>query len=263
MDRLNYLKKEVSNKKDYFWGSELLNVENAKTVKGEILGYLTGVLYLAPSDVSLSYGGKNICPWASKGCREGCLYSAGRGVYSSTEASRIAKTLKYLYKREEFLTELRMSIEKNIIMSRNNGMTPAFRLNGTSDIGWDKLGIMDEYSDHIFYDYTKSKNRVLNNKVENWHLTFSKSESNDEEVEEVIKNSEANIAVVFNIKKKENMPLTYMGRKVIDCDEHDLRFLDDRNVICGLRAKGKAQYDTSGFVVQINKKSIDSKVKSA
>lgn len=256
MERDLYIEKKVKEKQGYFWGSDLLNIANAKTSKGEILGYRTGVLYLAPADVSLSHGGKNICPWASEGCRKGCLYSAGRGIYVATEISRIAKTLKYLYKREEFLTELKMSINKNIIMAENTGMTPAFRLNGTSDIGWDKLGIMQEFSDHIFYDYTKSKNRVLNNRVDNWHLTFSKSESNDEEVEEVIEKSDVNVAVVFSTKKKENLPLMYMGRKVIDCDSHDLRFLDDRNVICGLRAKGKARYDKSGFVVDVNQKKI-------
>ena len=39
-----------------------------------------------------------------------------------------------------------------------------------------------------------------------------------------------------------------MGRKVIDGDKHDLRFLDEKNVIVGLIAKGEAKKDISGFV---------------
>jgi hypothetical protein len=37
--------------------------------------------------------------------------------------------------------------------------------------------------------------------------------------------------------------------KVIDCDEHDLRFLDKKNTVIGLRAKGKAKKETNGFVI--------------
>ena len=40
-----------------------------------------------------------------------------------------------------------------------------------------------------------------------------------------------------------------MGRKVINADKDDLRFLDEKNVIAGLLAKGQAKKDYSGFVV--------------
>ncbi len=54
---------------------------DAKTVKGEKKGYLTGIMYMIPDDT--------LCP-ASKiaGCREGCLVSAGRGVMSPVKAGR-------------------------------------------------------------------------------------------------------------------------------------------------------------------------------
>ena len=46
---------------------------------------------------------------------------------------------------------------------------------------------------------------------------------------------------------------TYIERvakgKVVNGDESDLRFLDPRNSIVGLKAKGKAKKDTTGFVV--------------
>ena len=59
-----------------------------------------------------------------------------------------------------------------------------------------------------------------------------------------------NIAVVFSTKRSGELPKTWKGRKVIDSDLHDLRLLDKKGVICGLRAKGKARKDKSGFVVE-------------
>jgi hypothetical protein len=44
------------------------------------------------------------------------------------------------------------------------------------------------------------------------------------------------------------MPETYMGRTVFNGEDSDLRFLDPKNVVVGLYAKGKAKKDTSGFV---------------
>ena len=46
------------------------------------------------------------------------------------------------------------------------------------------------------------------------------------------------------------MPIYFKGREVVNGDESDLRFLDKSNVIVGLKAKGKAKKDTSGFVIQ-------------
>jgi hypothetical protein len=53
-----------------------------------------------------------------------------------------------------------------------------------------------------------------------------------------------NVAAVFH-----KVPETYLGRTVINGDETDLRFLDPKGVIVGLKAKGKAKKDTTGFVV--------------
>ena len=53
------------------------------------------------------------------------------------------------------------------------------------------------------------------------------------------------MAVVFRNKK---IPKTYMGFKVFNADKTDLRFRDPKNIIAGLYAKGKARFDTTGFV---------------
>jgi hypothetical protein len=57
-----------------------------------------------------------------------------------------------------------------------------------------------------------------------------------------------NVAVVFGIKKTLPMPEYYNGVQVFNGDESDLRFLDPKNVVIGLYAKGKAKKDETGFV---------------
>jgi hypothetical protein len=59
-------------------------------------------------------------------------------------------------------------------------------------------------------------------------------------------NMGGNVAMVFENK----LPTTYKGKKVINGDENDLRFLDSKNVIVGLVAKGKGKKDDSGFVIR-------------
>ena len=44
------------------------------------------------------------------------------------------------------------------------------------------------------------------------------------------------------------MPVDYLGLPVFNGDESDLRFLDPKQVIVGLYAKGKAKKDETGFV---------------
>ena len=107
-----------------------------------------------------------------------------------------------------------------------------------------------------FYDYTKIPKRILKyingEYPKNYHLTFSLNESNKEDAFNILK-SGGNVAIVF----RKNIPNTYKGYKVINGDEHDLRFLDDKNVVVGLKEKltlnkqGKLDRDNSGFVVDL------------
>ena len=55
-----------------------------------------------------------------------------------------------------------------------------------------------------------------------------------------------NVAVVF---RNAELPDKWLGIKVINGDKHDLRFKDAKGCIVGLKAKGKAKKDKSGFVV--------------
>jgi len=226
---------------------------DAKTVKGEAIGVLTGILYLAPSNQS---GVMNTCQFASAGCRASCLYSAGRGSFPNVKRGRIAKTIRFFENQEQFMRDLVFDIAKLVRKAAKNNLVPAVRLNGTSDVAWETVlfdgkNIMAHFPDIQFYDYCKSiaRARLFGNggMPVNYHLTFSKSENNDDQVMEAIKLG-VNVAVVFAGK---TLPATYLGRPVVDGDLSDVRFADGTGVIVGLKAKGKARKDKSGFVVSV------------
>jgi hypothetical protein len=234
----------------------LLTVGNPKLIKGEKKGYQSFVLHLAPSNLS----GHNTCPKATTGCKQACLNTAGRGgIFKKGETSntiqkaRIRKTKEFFENREQFLDNLSANIKLGIKQAEKKGLIPAFRLNGTSDLSWEKYpvrkssgyyyaNIFEAFPNVQFYDYTKVLGRKVSH-IPNYHLTFSQADGN---IEDVIKAKEAgmNIATVFR-----TVPESHLGRTVVNGDETDLRFLDPKNVIVGLKAKGKAKKDTSGFVI--------------
>ncbi len=232
--------------------AKLLSTGNPKTLKGTKQGYMTYILHLAPSNVS----GHNVCPKATAGCIAACLNTAGRGGMFKTgeitnviQQARIRKTLMFINDRENFLKVLVDDITKSIKQASKLGLIPVFRLNGTSDISWEKYKIdgktiFEMFPEVQFYDYTKVLNRKVAN-ISNYHLTFSKADGNDADVEKAIAEG-LNVAVVFATKE---LPASYIDMPVFNGDESDLRFLDPKNNIVGLYAKGRAKKDTSGFVV--------------
>ena len=228
---------------------KLLSIGNPKILKGMKQGFMTYILHLAPADVS----GYNTCPKATAGCKAACLNTAGRGgmfkkgeTTNVIQQARIRKTRWFFEDRESFLATLKDDIRKATRQSEKKGLIPVFRLNGTSDLSWEKYGIIQEFPNVQFYDYTKVLGRKVNG-LANYHLTFSAADGNDNDVRKAIKEG-YNIATVFGIKKSQPMPETYEGTPVFNGDDSDLRFLDPKGVVVGLYAKGKAKKDTSGFV---------------
>lgn len=232
---------------------------NAKTVKGETIGYYTGILYLAPYNVS----GYNTCAMAEKAqCFKACLYTAGRGAFNNIQQARIAKTKYYFENRQEFMLNLCKDIEQGIRKAKKLGMQLLIRLNGTSDIKWEnvtfdyafangkvrQVTIFEVFPDVQFYDYTKIPNRT--NLPKNYDLTFSYSGVIQfQKYNDIAMSNNMRMAAVF---RKENMiPKTFKGRHVISGDNSDVRHIEDKNVIVALYAKGKAVKDTSGFVLDI------------
>jgi len=252
----------------------LLNIDaNAKTVKGQSKGYMTAVLYLAPADVS----GFNVCPMAEQaGCIAGCLNTAGRGGMAPGKAlmaphgrivpdnaiqrARIARTRLYFEDRPAFMAMLVKEISAFIKKANKAGLTPAIRLNGTSDIPWHRMpvtvtgkkynSLMHCFSDVQFYDYTKVHKRAFENLPGNYNITLSFSAANAEYMHDVTAaaiQAGINMAVVFRNKV---LPETFLNLPVINGDETDLRFTDKAGVVVGLYAKGHAKRDASGFVVR-------------
>jgi hypothetical protein len=223
----------------------LLTIKNTKILKSLDVGYRTFGLHLAPHTLS----GHNVCPKASPGCALACLNTAGRGIFKNIQAARARKTKWFFSDRRGFLLQLKMEINAALRMAHEEGLIAAFRLNLTSDIAWENFGVMQEFPDAIFYDYTKIAARMRPDskasKLLNYHLTFSRSEVNDAEVRQVLAWGK-NVAVVFGGKV---LPKEYLGYKVISGDNDDLRFTDPKNCIVGLYRKGAAIRDTSGFVV--------------
>lgn len=235
--------------------AKLLSVSvDAKTVKGEKSGVLTGVLYMAPHTLS----GYQVCPNATDGCAAACLYTAGQGVYANVQKSRLNRARWFFEGRDTFMEVLIEDIKRLVRKATKNGMRAAIRLNGTSDIAWEKIravvdgvehrNLMDAFPDIMFYDYTKVLGRKLALQTPNYHLTFSLAESNDVLAVKALEEG-YNVAVVMRLKRSQDKPETWGGYPVVDGDVDDIRFNDPNGGhIVALFAKGKAVRDTSGFV---------------
>jgi hypothetical protein len=223
-----------------------------KVKLSELVGILTRVLYLAPAYES----GINVCQFMTVGCRAACLgHSSGMMVYPTHKRARIRKTLAYFHDRPAFLAELRRDIEATIRAADRAGFLASVRLNGASDLPWERCGIIQDFPAVQFYDYTKNVKRALASIADpswpkNYRLVFSRSGENSAECLSVLA-AGGNVAVVFSTKKGNPLPSTYHGFPVIDGDEHDARFIEAPGAVVGLRAKGKAKGDRSGFVVTV------------
>ena len=238
---------------------KLLSTGNPKVLKGMSQGYNTYILHLAPANLS----GYETCAKRTLGCTDACLNLAGRGgMFKKGEntnviqQARIRKTKSFFENRVEFMATLVKDIELAIKQSKKMELVPVFRLNGTSDLAWEKYevvrngqlfrNIFTAFPEVQFYDYTKILGRKIK-EYSNYQLTFSAADGNDSDVLKAM-NEGLNVAVVFGIKKTLPMPVDYLNRPVFNGDESDLRFLDPKGVIVGLYAKGKAKKDTTGFV---------------
>ena len=231
---------------------------NAKTSKSdkESDKYFTAILYLAPFNLS----GFQVCPNAERAkCHEGCLNSAGRGAFSNVQKARIRKTREYMTYKKDFLNTLQKDLDKFAVFCAKHNRKPCVRLNGTSDLNW--LKFIQKNSNVQFYDYTKKTNDLFLSKatkLKNYSLTLSYSEANKQYAQEVKEQAikyGLNVAVVVLNEQAKSEFLGLIDLKLgrdsmnfLDGDKTDLRFLDRKNSIVFLSAKGKAKKDLTGFV---------------
>jgi hypothetical protein len=225
---------------------KLLSTANPKIQKGTDKGYLSFILHLAPATLS----GREVCPKRTAGCTAACLNTAGRGgmfkrgeTTNVIQKARIRKTEYFFADRDGFMKDLYHDVVKAKKFAERKGLIPVFRLNGTSDLSWEKytVGLTDMtifalFPTTQFYDYTKVLGRKVAH-IPNYHLTFSAADGNDADVAEALLQG-MSVATVF-----DKIP-----EGVYSADEDDLRFLDPIGIVLGLKAKGRAKKDTTGFV---------------
>lgn len=257
---------------------KLLNIDaNPKTVKGQKLNYLTAVLYLAPYKAS----GVNVCPMAEQaGCHAGCLNTAGHGGISKggkrmrtpagmlpanqIQRARIARTRLFTNDRPEFFRLLYQELRAFLRKAERMGMTPVVRLNGTSDILWEKIpmpvsdnkrgihgyfeNVFAVFPDLTFYDYTKVWKRMSREMPANYHLTLSYSEASPRYANACMQAHADGASLVIVVRDRAQVE-TGIKSGGIDGDAHDLRFLDPARSRIYLKAKGSARNDRGGFVI--------------
>lgn len=232
---------------------------NAKTVKNS---EETWIMYISPYDLN-SYG-KTVCSDSTEGCRTGCLgpHSGRALLFQMITQARIRKTDLYFSDRQAFCNMLVKDMIRLSNRATKKGIKIQVRLNGTSDL--DFIAILKNRTGAdirtlpglSFYDYTKQIGKFKKYQGTDYKLTFSRSESNQAECIEAIKVGP--VAVVFDTKKGKDLPAVYSFDNVnyypvIDGDKADDLMMNLKaGFILGLRAKGKAKEDQTGFVVRVN-----------
>ena len=224
---------------------------NSKTAKNSLE---TFILYLAPERQNSK--GVNLCPKASKGCAAACLYTAGRGKFTNVKKSRINKSEYYINDKKVFINQLSKEIVRIAAKAIKQNKKIAIRLNGTSDQDfisiikkYNNLDLLndEQFKNLVFYDYTAILGKIKKYINTNYSLTLSRKEDNESEILEALKLG-GNVAAVF----RDDLPTTYKGYNVVNGDSSDLEMIYNKNVILGLKAKGDAKKDTTGFVIDVN-----------
>jgi hypothetical protein len=206
---------------------------------------LARVLFLTPGV---------FCSHATAGCLAACLgHSSGRMQMPTHALARDRRTALYLEAPQLFLQMLDLELSLLEQDARRLGLTPAARLNGSSDLPWETLHpeMFQKHPGIRFFDYTKvpdRMNRFLQQSQwpATYYLTFSAQPSNHQQAQQILQQG-GTAAVVF----WPNIPRTFWGFPVIDGDKHDARFLDPAGSVVALKAKGAAQQDLSGFTVRL------------
>jgi len=229
---------------------------NAKIAKSlETNRHATMILHLLPASLS----GWNVCAQSTPACRHFCLNTTGRGAFTKVQQARLERTQLYFNDRQAFLAQIRKEIRTFIRRCTRKKLTPSIRLNGTSDIPWERVdpNLFQEFPDLQFYDYTKLERRMLKYLdgylPANYHLTFSRTESNDSFCNIVLRHG-GSVAAIVEPGAYHYIPsiLYTPGVTTLDGDEYDQRFLDPDNSLVILKPKGtKAKNDTTGMVIRL------------
>lgn len=225
---------------------------NAKTSKSDssFEDTLTLIMYLSPHTLG---GRGNVCSFATQGCKDVCLYTAGRGSFSTVQKARQRRTQLFFDDIGTFKEFLFSDLSLFLSYCNDNNLKPFARLNGTSDLDFQKIKIKDNltifelFPTVTFYDYTKDFKRLP--KFDNYSLTYSYHENLTLTQIKTKLSQGINVAVVF----EKQLPSFWNSIEVIDGDKSDLRPFDKKQCLVGLVAKGLARKIKTDFVVNPNK----------
>ena len=181
-------------------------------------------------------------------CMPDCLRAQGRGQFDSVTEARQARAEWFYSDPVAFMAQLKGELESfrdSCERVKPWGAVGYVRLNVLSDIPWERYGVPQAFPELMFYDYTKQAARLCNT-PDNYRLIFSYSGAPSFAKQ----NARAlatglPVAVVF----RGGLPAKFLGRRVIDGDVSDIDNLHAFNQIVGLRAKGTARHNITGFVV--------------
>jgi len=129
----------------------------------------------------------NYCIFATEGCAQACLFQSGHLGNESGTHSAWQKSWYLQMFPLQFFRQLLLEIQRDGVKSQKDGMDYYVRLNGTSDIPWEKYIDIDKVVKDFtgvkgFYDYTKwpYKARMAESRKKgfpkNYDITFSLSE---------------------------------------------------------------------------------------
>jgi hypothetical protein len=253
------------------------SVDSPKAIKAKKYRYLNAINYMAPHK---SAGVGNLCSHASPGCIALCLgresgqasmVSAATNWTNNVRDSRERKAHFFMKERQAYIVEMLRHIAAAVRTAKRKRLKLCVRPNGSTDIPYEGLRIfimpslaaeLSKINGHEvtagahtifsafpkvqFVDYSKNPKRFERELPTNYHLVFSRSETNEADAIKILERGH-NVAVVF----AGEMPKAWNGYRVINGDEHDLRHLDPKGVVVGLTPKGnKARRDESGFIVR-------------
>ena len=181
--------------------------------------YEASILQLLPN--------KHLCV-NYKLCIKTCLAFKGLAkVYPSVIKSRKAKSEYFVNDTDTFIKQLIKEIGNQEKRALKKNKKAVVRLNGFTDIDYEKFGIFKLFPNVQFYDYSADYERILNNNNPNLHYTFSYKGNNLKECIELLKN-DVSIAV---IDMPENQFFNDYDVEHIDGDKHDFRFKHGKAIV--------------------------------
>jgi len=247
---------------------DLLTKDSSKLKKAEALGYHNYAVYLQPTDLS----GWNVCSHATEGCRRACLNLSGLGAVGhvkrltfddvaawnhagSVQTARQRRTRLLMEMPHQFFKQLEKELKAAVKRGTKEKKRVALRLNGTSDLDWDQPKWKSLFDIEAFckregierYEYTKVPNRWKTRPEISWTYSLNEDPNSERWASDYLANG-FNCAVVFRDGPPASFSIAGKDFTVINGDEHDLRFADPRPCVVGLKAKGWAKQDLSGFV---------------